>query len=188
MLNLNQVSFENGIRTISVTNSLLLNPILIHDKIKLGELFSISYGNDHHFKQGSESIEWTSELPLSEAMLNGELEAMLMRTEHIKGVFTDSAAFYEAVSDKLTKCTCYEPHCDYDNKKLVAADLEHPNQPRNSSRYAVFSTKCLDCKKPITLSTQFGSFSTTGLDELKQLVIEKSGTPVNFSKIITTKP
>lgn len=98
----------------------------------------------------------------------------------------NSDSFYNSISEQFTLCECLFPRRDPAIKmKLVAVDLDMPDQQRDSSRYLIYTTPCTCCKQPVTFGVTFGSYNLTGLKAIKAAAEAKYGKKITWSKVKT---
>ena len=67
------------------------------------------------------------------------------------------ADFYDVVAAKHCVCACDNPHISLSNeKKVIAVELDNPDQPRESSRWIVYLSTCKRCQEKVTMANGFG--------------------------------
>lgn len=78
------------------------------------------------------------------------------------------ADFYDVVAAKHSVCVCANPQINLsDKKKVIAVELDNPDQPRESSRWIVYQGSCKICEDRLTFGNTFGGISLIGLDAIK---------------------
>jgi hypothetical protein len=169
----------------TVENAGTIRRVTVANSIKLGNMFTIYYGDGHYVPFQKEASRWLGE--------NGDLKSDLIKSILKSCVYigenTDSQHFYKLIAKKFCLCHCHEPYLKRQNTplshRLLALDLEHAKYGRSMSRNIIYLGVCGRCSKALTYGTGIGSFCTTGEDNLKSLAEKEVGETINFDKIIT---
>lgn len=186
-LSFKQLSKIGCVFEITEENS-IIEKITIDEKIKPGQSFSIEYAINHYTPNVISDVIWDTDLPFTDAFISGVFADIITKQPMFIGSKINSIDFVNKVSDSITECECLDPNIDHDKKEtLVAVDLDYPDSPRNESRYIIYKTKCVCCKKAITIGRSFSSYSTVGIDEIKKHATTHAGKKINFNKITTTQ-
>lgn len=185
-MNLHLVSTANGFHDFDVSGAGSIHRVTVSEKIKRGNMFNIYYGDGHYVKHQKTSGKWLGTKGIA-GYLVGDLEKSIRATDLFVGEGMDSEKFYHAVAEMYSDCDCVNPVFKSGaSKRVVAVDLDHPDQVRQSSRYIVFLGKCSCCAKDTTVGTGLGSFNQIGLDNLKRLAEKKNGSKINWSGVVTS--
>lgn len=98
-----------------------------------------------------------------------------------------SNKFYDIMAERHSLCECLEPCLDTNKgRKVVAVDLDQPDEPRESSRWIVYLGTCARCKSRVTYGTGFGGYGLVGLAALKAAAEKTAGASINWRRIDTS--
>ncbi|WP_429037535.1 hypothetical protein [Aeromonas media] len=101
------------------------------------------------------------------------------------------ADFYDVVAAKHCVCACDNPHISLSNeKKVIAVELDNPDQPRESSRWIVYLSTCKRCQEKVTMANGFGGISLVGIDAIRAAAEEaakRDRAKLDWSQVEFTK-
>ncbi|CAH1588469.1 conserved hypothetical protein [Vibrio jasicida] len=186
-IQINLVSSENGFHDFDVQGAGFINRVTVSNDIQRGDMFNIYHGYSDENSRKSTGI-WLGDKGIG-GYLTGDLEKSIRRSDVFIGETMDSDYFYAMVAKKHCKCNCKSPsvRSRYENRTLIAVDLDSTEFERESSRFNVYTGSCISCGELVTFGNQIGSFNSTGLDHLKDLAVKEHRGPIEWGNVITSR-